>query len=53
MKRQAAIVLELSKNPEIILCDESFDGLDPVIRQLVKRIIINEVTERQMTAIVS
>lgn len=53
MKRQAAIVLELSKNPEILLCDESFDGLDPVIRQLVKRIIIDEVSERGMTAIVS
>lgn len=53
MKRQAAIVMELSKNPEIILCDESFDGLDPVVRQLVKRIIINEVAERGMTVVVS
>lgn len=53
MKRQAAIVIELAKSPDVILCDESFDGLDPVIRQLVKRIIINEVSERNMTAIVS
>ena len=53
MKRQAAIVFEISKKPDIILCDESFDGLDPVIRQLVKRIIINEVADRNMTAVVS
>lgn len=53
MKRQAAIVLALSRNPELLLCDESFDGLDPVIRQLVKRIIIKEVAQRNMTAIVS
>lgn len=53
MKRQAAIVFALSKNPKLLLCDESFDGLDPVIRQLVKRIIIKEVSERQMTVIVS
>ncbi|MBE7037609.1 MAG: ABC transporter ATP-binding protein [Ruminococcaceae bacterium] len=53
MKRQAAIVFALSKNPKLLLCDESFDGLDPVIRQLVKRIIIKEVTERSMTVIVS
>ena len=53
MKRQAAIVMELSKNPDVLLCDESFDGLDPVIRQLVKKIIIDEVADRQMTAMVS
>lgn len=53
MKRQSAIIMALSRNPEILLCDESFDGLDPVIRQLVKRIIIKEVTERGMTVIVS
>lgn len=53
MKRQSAIIMALAKNPEILLCDESFDGLDPVIRQLVKRIIIKEVTERGMTVIIS
>lgn len=53
MKRQSAIIMALSRNPEILLCDESFDGLDPVIRQLVKRIIIKEVTERGMTVIIS
>ncbi len=53
MKRQAAIIFALAKNADILLCDESFDGLDPVIRQLVKRIIIKEVTERKLTVIVS
>ena len=53
MKRQAAIVLALSQNPDVLLCDESFDGLDPVIRQLVKRLIIKEVSEREMTVVIS
>lgn len=53
MKRQAAIIFALSQNPEILLCDECFDGLDPVIKKLVKRLIINEVSERQMTAVIS
>lgn len=53
MKRQAAIVLALSQNPDVLLCDESFDGLDPVIRQLVKRLLIREVSEREMTVIIS
>ncbi len=53
MKRQAAIVFALSQSPSILLCDESFDGLDPVIRQLVKRIVIGEVESRGMTAVIS
>ncbi len=53
MKRQAAIVFALSQNPDILLCDECFDGLDPVVKQLVKKLIINEVTERNMTVIIS
>lgn len=53
MKRQAAIVLALSQSPDLLLCDECFDGLDPVIKQLVKRILINEVAERDMTVIIS
>ena len=53
MKRQVAIILALSQNPQILLCDESFDGLDPVIRQLVKRILVSEVEERGLTVIIS
>ncbi len=53
MKRQAAIVFALSQSPDILLCDECFDGLDPVIRQLVKKLFINEVTERNMTVVIS
>lgn len=53
MKRQAAVIFALSQNPDILLCDECFDGLDPVIRQLVKRLIIKEVAERNMTVIIS
>ena len=53
MKRQAAIIFALAQSPDILLCDECFDGLDPVIRQLVKRIIIREVSQRNMTVIIS
>ena len=40
MQRQAALILALSTRPKYLLLDEIFDGLDPVIRQLVKKIII-------------
>ena len=53
MKRQASVVFALSQNPDILLCDECFDGLDPVIRQLVKRLFIKEVSDRGMTVIIS
>ena len=53
MKRQAAIIFALSQNPKLMLCDECFDGLDPVIKQLVKRIIISEVEKNNMTVIIS
>ena len=36
MQRQGAIMLALAYKPDYILFDEIFDGLDPVIRELVK-----------------
>lgn len=53
MKRQTAIILAMSQSPKVLLCDESFDGLDPVIRQLVKRIFIEEVNRRGMSIVIS
>jgi len=53
MKRQVAIILALSQSPKVLLCDESFDGLDPVLRQLVKRLFIEEVENKKMTIVIS
>ena len=53
MKRQAAIILALSCQPEYLLLDEAFDGLDPVIRVAVRKLIAEEVLERNMTVIIS
>lgn len=39
MKRQAMIVLAVSCKPKYLMLDETFDGLDPVMRALVKNII--------------
>lgn len=36
MKRQVDILLGLSCRPRYLLCDETFDGLDPVMRQFAK-----------------
>ena len=45
MQRQAAILLGLSTQPRCILFDEIFDGLDPVVRELVKKLLVDFVAE--------
>ena len=53
MKRQASTILALSARPEILLFDETFDGLDPVMRNLVKQVIDNDAHERNTTTIIT
>ena len=53
MKRQAATILSLACRPDYIFFDETFDGLDPVMRQLVKQLICDDVVERKATAIIT
>ena len=53
MQKQSAILLGLSARPKYLLCDETFDGLDPVMRQLVKRILADEVAEGGITPIIA
>ena len=53
MKRQAATILALSTMPRYLFFDETFDGLDPVMRNLVKTVIYNDVCERKTTTIIT
>ena len=53
MQRQVAFWLALSTMPEVLILDEPFDGLDPVMRQNVKQLLIQDVAERNMTIIIS
>ncbi len=53
MKRQAAILLALCVRPKMLLFDETFDGLDPVMRKLVKGLICSDVVEFGATAIIT
>lgn len=53
MQRQCALILALSTQPKYLLLDEIFDGLDPVVRQLLKRLISNEISERGMTVVIA
>lgn len=53
MRRQAALILALSCAPDYLLLDEAFDGLDPVIRHAVRRIISDMISEHHMTVVIS
>ncbi|MBQ2765461.1 MAG: ABC transporter ATP-binding protein [Clostridia bacterium] len=53
MKKQASVMLGISARPKYLLCDETFDGLDPVVRQLVKRILAEESADGGMTTIIA
>ena len=39
MKRQCALICAISTNAKYMFFDETFDGLDPIIRSLVKKIL--------------
>lgn len=53
MRRQAATILALSCCADYILFDETFDGLDPVMRNLVKNLLYGEVMEHKATAVIT
>lgn len=53
MRRQAMVILALASNPEYIFFDETFDGLDPVMRNYVKKLICSDVIERGAAAIIT
>lgn len=53
MKRQAATILALSCRPRYLFFDETFDGLDPVMRNLVKNVIYKDVYDNHTTVVIS
>lgn len=53
MKRQTALILGICSGTKYLFCDETFDGLDPVMRQAAKGILAYEVSERPFTPIIA
>ena len=53
MKKQLSVICGICANTKYLFCDETFDGLDPVMRQAVKSIFAKEIEERGMTPIIA
>ena len=53
MLRQCEVILALATMPKYLLCDETFDGLDPLMRSYAKRELMSYVAEYGATVILS
>lgn len=53
MKKQLAVLTGICCHTKYLLCDETFDGLDPVMRQGVKTIFAKEMEEHGLTPIIA
>lgn len=53
MQKQVAFWLTLCCMPDYLILDEPVDGLDPVMRRQVWSLVIGDVSQRGMTALVS
>lgn len=53
MKRQCALICAISTNCKYMFFDETFDGLDPIIRSLVKKILAKKMEENNTTIVMT
>ena len=53
MKKQVSVLLGICTGTKYLLCDETFDGLDPVMRQAVNSIFAMELMNRQFTPVIA
>ncbi len=53
MKKQLALLLGIYAGTEYLFCDETFDGLDPVMRQGIKGLLAKTMEERNFTPVIA
>jgi len=53
MKKQLALLLGICSGTKYLFCDETFDGLDPVMRQGIKGLMAKTMEERTFTPVIA
>ena len=53
MKKQLSLLAGICANTTYLLCDETFDGLDPVMRQAVKSLMADAMAGRGLTPVIA
>ena len=52
-QKRVQVCLALAGRPHVLLCDETFDGLDPVMRDAFRKVISEETYDRGMVTILA
>ena len=53
MKRQSALICAICTNADYMFFDETFDGVDPVIRNYLKKVISDQMSKKETTIIMT
>ena len=53
MRKQLSVILGICSNAKYLLWDETFDGLDPVMRQATKSLFAKDMEDRGLTPILT
>ena len=53
MKKQVLVIIGVCAATKYLFCDETFDGLDPVMRQAVKSLFAAEIMNREFTPVIA
>lgn len=53
MKRQAIVIVGLACQTDYLMLDEAFDGIDPAMRIIVKRMLVDAMIDRELTVVIS
>ena len=53
MKRQCSLICAIATNADYMFFDETFDGLDPVVRNLMKKILAKQMETKTTTIIMT
>lgn len=53
MKKQLALLCGICSGTKYLLCDETFDGLDPVMRQGIKSLFAQKIEDRGLTTVIA
>lgn len=53
MKKQVSVICGICAKTDYLFCDETFDGLDPVVRQAVKSLFAQDIEDRNLTPVIA
>ena len=53
MKKQVSVICGICSKTDYLFCDETFDGLDPVVRQAVKSLFAKDIEDRNLTPVIA